>query len=156
MQLSLLAKSRRRRKIRAKLDEIARIVSSPPTQDEPQALLSATDCAVITEHGDVIVTTAGSSSPFEAVAPKIRDIRASAAALCEYVGRQNTDVVHVRGQRGTLHAYLLGAHTLVTRTEVSQGVRTLDAVVARVDESLGVGGVGRTLIDQLAAMLQEF
>lgn len=157
MQLSLLAKSRRRRKIRAKLDEVARVVSSPRLgHDEGLALFSETDCAVITEHGDVIVTTTGSSRPFDAVAPKIRAIRASAAALCEYLGQNRMDVVHVRGQSGMVHAYMLGAHTLVTLTEVSPGARNLDAVVARVDKCLGIGGERRTLIEGLATMLQEF
>lgn len=157
MQLSLLAKARRRRKIRAKLDAVARVVSTPRVEhDDGLALFSETDCAVLTEQGEIIVTKTGSSRRFEAVAPKIRTIRKSAHAICAYLGQQRMDVIHVRGQSGMLHAYILGMHTLVTLTDVSPGARNLDAVVARVDKCLGVGGEGRTLIEDLAEMLQEF
>lgn len=156
MQLSLLGKSRRRQKVRAKLEEVARVVSSPQIcHDDGLALFSETDCAVITESGDVIVTKTGSSRKFEAVAPKIKTIRASVCALCKSLGQTEPDVVHVRGQTGMLHAYALGGHALVTLTEVSPGARNLDAVVARVDKYLGVGGEGRTLIEELAIMLKE-
>lgn len=157
MQLSLIGKSRRRRKVRAKLEEVARVVSSPRSgHDDGLALFSETDCAVITESGEVIVTKTGSSRRFEAVAPKIRTIRSSARALSKSLGNDDLHVVHVRGNTGMLHAYILGEHALVTLTEVSPGARNLDAVVARVDECLGIGGEGRTLIEELATMLKEF
>lgn len=157
MQLSLLGKARRRRKVRAKLEQVARVVSSPHIgHDDGLALFSETDCAVITESGDVIVTKTGSSRPFEAVAPKIKTIRASARALCKSLGQDEMHVVHIRGQTGMLHAYILGEHALVTLTEVSPGARNLDAVVERLDKCLGVGGEGRTLIEELVTMLKEF
>lgn len=158
MQLSLLAKSRRRRKIRAKLDDIARALSATaaPSEDAPQPTLSATDCAVLTEHGDVLVTSAGASTAFEAAAPKVRDIRLAAAALCAYVGCTESRVVHVRAQRGILHVYVLGKHALVVRTDVTAvGGCDLDAVVGRVDRCLGRGGEGRGLVEELGGMLQD-
>lgn len=156
MQVSGLAKARRRRKIRLKLEEVARVVSSPRTAHPTAlALFSEADCAIITEGGEIIVTKTGSTRPFENVAPNMRAIRAAAARLAGYFGEE-LQVVHVRGKSGLLHAYVLGRHTLVTVTEVSPGARGLDAVVERVDECLGVGGEGRTLIEELGGMLEEF
>lgn len=157
-QLSLVARARRRRKIRAKLEEVAKVVSTPHVEHEDGALalFSAADCAVLTDNGEIIVAKTGSSRPFESIGAKVRTLRTSSAAMCEYLRQPPLDVIHIRGHAGMIHAYALGPHTLVAVTEVSPGARNLDAVVDRVDRCLGVGGHGHTHIEQLVTMLREF
>lgn len=155
--LSLIARARRRRKIRAKLEHIAKVISSPQVDhDDALALFSGTNCAIFTDGGEIIVANTATSRPFEAIAPKIRTIRATGTAMCDYLRQPPLDVVHIRGRSGMVHAYALGAHMLVAITEVSPGARNLDTVVDRVDRCLGIGGSGQTHIDELAGMLKEF
>ena len=138
---------------------MAKIVSSPRIEeDHALALFSETHCAIITDAGEIIVTKNGSVRPFEAIAPKIRSIRASARSLAHFLGDLPTDVVHIRGQSAMMHAYTVGSHNLVALTEVSPGARNLDAVIARVDKCLcvNVDADGHTFIQQLADMLEEF
>lgn len=154
---TLIARARRRQKVRSKLEHIAKVVSSPHVEhDDALALFSETDCAILTDGGEIIGTKNVSSRPFETIAPKIRAIRATSTALCDYLHQPPLDVVHIRGRSGMVHAYALGNHTLVAITEVSPGARNLDTVVDRIDRCLGVGGAGRTHIEELANMLREF
>lgn len=155
--LTLIARARRRQKVRAKLEHIAKVVSTPHVDhDDALALFSETDCAILTDGGEIIVAKNASSRPFEAIAPKIRAIRATSTTLCDYLRQPPLDVVHIRGRSGMVHTYALGSHTLVAITEVSPGARNLDTVVDRIDRCLGVGGAGRTHIEELANMLREF
>lgn len=169
-QLSFLARHRRRRKIRAKLDEVARVVSQPRVDyDDALAFFSATSCAILTDSGEIIVTKSGSTRPFEAVGHKIRLLRTATNGLRQYLdeeledGRnQNRTVIHLRGHEGiVIHAYVLGKHTLMAITEVHPGARNLDMVVERVDKCLGVpnsleGKKKNTIIEQLHTMLLQF
>lgn len=157
--LSLLARTRRRRKIRSKLEHIAKVVSTPHLDhdDDSLALFSETACAILTDAGEVILANnATTSHRFDALAPKLRAIRTSATAMAHYLRQPPVDVVHLRGRATMLHAYAIGPHTLVAVTEVSPGARNLDAVVDRVDRCLGLGGHSRTHIFDLAHMLREF
>lgn len=156
MQFSLPGKPRRRHKIRAKLEQVSRIVATPRIEEESAlALFLHTSCAVLTESGEIIVSNTTPSRPFQAIAPKIRAIRATAHAMSEYLPPQ-PNVVHIRGRSAMLHAYYIGPHTLVALTEVSPGARNLDAVVERVDRCLGLGGDGVTILEQLSELLKEF
>lgn len=164
--MSLLARARRRRKIRAKLDEVAKVVSSPQVDHEDAlALFSETDCALLTDHGEIIVSTStkttsshhtSSRSFIESIAPKIKLLRHSTNSLSTYLNptsNENLQAIHIRGHAVILHTYILGKHTLIAVTEVSPGARNLDTVVDRVDRCLGISGHGHTLIRQLQDML---
>lgn len=155
MSLSLIAKIRSRRAIRTKLDEVSRIVNSPRIGEHSVALFGGTECAIVTEDGDILTGKAGSSKPFAAVAPKVRQLRTSADRVGQYLSQKAPNVVHVRGESGMVSAYDLGQHTLVTYTEVSPGARNLDAVVARVDRALGIDGDASKLIDDLKGLLAD-
>lgn len=165
MQLSLLAKSRRRRKIRQALERVARTVSSPRiAHDAGLALFSGTDCAVLTAGGEVIAARSGSARPLAALAPKLRHAAEAAVSLAAQLGVDGGGAaVHVRGRGALLLVYALGqSHALVAVTEVSPGARDLDAVIARIDAALGaapptvdaIHGT-TTLVAELTALLRD-
>ncbi|KAI0563952.1 hypothetical protein FGB62_32g013 [Gracilaria domingensis] len=161
MQLSILAKSRRRRKIRAKLDEVARVVSTSRMNQGPQPLFTEAHCAILTESGELIVANNTSVRRFQAIAPKIRAIRHSAESVSSFLGTEPSKVVHVRGRTRMLHAYEVDAHTLVAVTQVSPGAVNLENAVAYIDECMGVNKkteaevLEKTLLEELSIMLVE-
>lgn len=158
VQLSLLARARRRRQIRHLLEHVARIIASPrvDSDDAGLALFSDTHCAILTHAGELIVARTASTRPFSSLAPKLRAARAAATSVAATLGNPPPDVLHVRGKAGVVHAYVLGPHMLVAVTEVSPGARNLDAVIQRVDNALRVGEEGPSLLAQLDAILGEF
>lgn len=156
-QLSLLSRARRRRKIRTVLDEVARRVSEPQVdQADSLALFAKTDCAVLTDTSEIIVTKTASARPFDLIAPKIRALRASSAAMCEYLHQPPLDFIHLRGHKGLVLAYTIGQHTLIVMTEVNPDARNLDTDVDRIDRFLRIADNGPSLVAQLTMVLQEF
>ncbi|CAN8071345.1 unnamed protein product [Agarophyton chilense] len=161
MNLSILAKTRRRRKIRAKLDEVARVVSARRMNPGSQPLFTEAHCAILTQSGELIVANNTSVRRFQAIAPKIRAIRHSAESISSFLDMETSKVVHVRGRTFMLHAYDVGAHTLVAVTQVSLGAENLDNTVAHIDECMGVNSdkqadvADETLLEQLADLLLD-
>lgn len=163
MHFPIIAKTLRRRKIRAKLEDVTRAVSYPHIRGDCMAMFSATDCAILTKDGDIIAAKAGSSHPFDAVAPKIRALVFSAKRLALCLEQERPEIVRVRGESGIFSAYDLGPHShffraaereephslLVTYTEVSPGSQNLDTAFSRVDNDMA------KLVGELRALLRD-
>lgn len=154
--MSLIAKIRSRRAIQRKLDEVSRIFNSPPAGEEySTAQVAGTECAIVTEDGDILTGKAGSPKPFVEIAPKVRRLRESADKVGQYLLQKRPTVVHVRGKSRMVSTYDLGQHTLVTCSAVSAGPRSLDVTIARIDSVLGVNGDASKLIAELTRLLDD-
>ena len=155
MNFSLLAKIKSRRSIRAKLDEVAKIINACKEGHSSAALFVSTECAIITQDVDVLTGKSGSSRPFTNIAPKICALRDSARRVCANFDQKRAPVIHVRGESAMVSAYALGHHTLVAYTDITPGAHNLDAVLASVDRALGVEGDASKLVEQLTRLLED-
>ena len=165
MQLSLLSKTRRRRRIRTKLEDISRAVSLPSggsgvgilgtnvIRDGIEAervsdinISLRTECALLTEIGELVVSKTGSSRPFDTVTPRIRTIRTAARNLTAALvgaGASTPTSVHLCAKTRMVHAYLIGPHTLVALTEVTgEKMHSVDDVINQVDRRVSVASIG--------------
>jgi hypothetical protein len=141
-----IAKSRRRRQIRVKLDEVSRVMGT-------HFRGGATDCALITADGDLLTAKGVSTRPFVPLVPKVRALRESATAVSAALAAPPPRTVHVRGAAWTAAVHSLGPHTLVAYTPVPLG--TPDAVLRNVDLALAAGGSSPGPIADLARLVQD-
>lgn len=154
--MSLISKFRSRRAIKNKLDEVARIFNYDYSVDTlPVSVnynLSDTDCAIITDEGDILTRKSGTSTkPFSEVAPKVARLRATsekvAYALLSPANSADLQLLHVRGTSTMLSMYALGSHTLVAISYLRD--IHMDAAITRIDAALN----SSNLIPELARLV---
>ncbi len=146
--MSLISKFRSRRAIKSKLDEVARIFNTPGENEANTVPVGTTECAIITEEGDILTGKSGTSKPFTEIAPKVRRLRLSAEKVCETLTTRRPVAVHICGSKSMVSTYALGAHTLVTISPAG-----IDSSIARIDAALGADGDASKLVDELARLL---
>jgi hypothetical protein len=142
---SSIAKSRRRRQIRARLDDAGRVVGS-------HFRGAVTDCAVITREGDILTGKGGSTRPFIQLVPKIRALRRNSATLSVALAVPVPRILHVRGHSWMAGIYSLGPHSLVIFTPVA--LRTPEEILRELDELLTHGEV-EGVIDDLEHLVLD-
>jgi hypothetical protein len=142
---SSIANSRRRRQIRARLDDVARVIGS-------QFRGAVTDCAVITREGDILTGKGGSPRPFIQLVPKIRALRKNSATLSMALAVPVPRILHVRGHSWMAGIYSLGPHSLVIFTPAS--LRISEDNLRALDEILTTGDV-EGVIDDLEHLVLE-
>lgn len=147
--MSLISKFRSRRAIQRKLDEVSRIFNSEGNAPS----LGLTECAIVTEEGDILTGKAGSPRPFAELAPKVRRLRASADRVGAHLLHKRAKMVHICAQNTMVSTYDLGAHTLVAVSDLTGAAP--DATTAGIDAALGVDGSGTKLIDALTRLLHD-
>lgn len=147
--MSLFSKFRSRRAIQRKLDEVTRIFNG----ESGGPSVGITECAIVTEGGDILTSKAGSPKPFVEIAPKVRRLRASADRVGTHLLQKRDTAMHIRGASTMVSTYDLGVHTLVAVSEL--GTTAPDAAIARIDDALGVDGDAEKLIDALTRLLDD-
>lgn len=105
-------KSRRRRQIRLKLDDVSRIMNL-------HFRGAVADCALISAEGEVMTAKGVSPRPFVALAPKVAAVRRSASALASALAVTPSSVLHLRGSTWLVAIHALGPHALVAYAPVS-------------------------------------
>ena len=95
-----------------------------------------TDCAIITEEGDILTGKAGSPKPFVDVVSKVHRLRLSAERVRAHLQHTPATVVHVRGASTMISTYELGKHTLVALSELAPGSPPPDSATAHIDSLL--------------------
>lgn len=123
-------RSRRKRQIRVKLDEVSRVIAS--------YFRTGTDCALLTADGDLLTAKGVQPRPFLPLVPKIRSLRANATAISAALAVAPPKTIHVRGGKWMAAVYALGPHSLVVFTGVHLSVH--DSVIRDVDVALAVAG----------------
>lgn len=149
--MSFFSKYRSQRAIRHKLDEVSRIFNTPSENEGPTVPMGATECAIVTDEGDILTGKSGSSKPFTEIAPKVCRLRLSAEKVCETLTTRRPTAVHIRGTTDMISTYALGAHTLVAVSPT--GATASDTTIARIDTALGADGDASKLIEELARLL---
>jgi hypothetical protein len=143
---SSIAKSRKRRQIRAKIDDVSRLVGS--------CFRSAnTDCAVITKDGDILTGKGGSTRPFIQLVPKIRALRRDAASIADALAGCVPRVLHVRGMSWMAAVYSLGPHSLVVLTPAP--LKTSETSLRELDAVLTQGDVVQSVVDELEHLVLD-
>lgn len=154
--MSLISKFRSRRAIKNKLDEVARIFNDTYTSSSSSSssrglhhhFLSETDCAIVTDEGDILTRKSGTSTkPFSEVAPKVGRLRATSEKVAYALNTDGLQVLHIRGSETMLSTYALGSHTLVAISYLRD--IHMDAAIERIDTALK----GSNLIPQLARLV---
>jgi hypothetical protein len=140
-----IVRSKRRRQIRAKLDEVSRVTG---TFFRP----GATDCALITADGEVITGKSGTSKPLVPSVAKVRSLRANADAIAAALSLPPPATVHIRGSLWMAAAYALGPHTLVSYSPVS--IDTKDDLLKEMDRALAAADTSGGAVAELAALVQ--
>lgn len=153
--MSLITKIRSRRAIQGKLDEVSKIFNSSLLEEEDKTQGTGTECAIVTEDGDILTGKARSPKPFAEIAQKVRRLRESADKVSQCLLQNRPTVMHLRGTSNLVSAYDLGQNTLVALSTVNAGVRSPDLVIARIDSILGVNGDASKLIAQLTRLLDD-
>lgn len=126
-------RSRRRRQIRVKLDEVSRVVGA--------YFHSGADCALLTSDGELLTAKGVQSRPLDPLVPKIRALCTNAVAISAALGVAPPRTIHVRGGSWMTAVYTLGPHSLVIYAPVPLVVH--DSVVRDVDVALsGPSGAG--------------
>lgn len=151
--MSFFSKFRSQRAIRHKLEEVSRIFNTPADNEGPGAPVGATECAIVTDEGDIITGKSGSSKPFTEIAPKVSRLRHSAEKVCDTLTARRPVAVHIRGDTDMVSTYALGAHTLVAVSPT--GAAASDATIARIDAALGADRDASKLIEELARLLEN-
>ncbi len=143
---SSVTRSRRRRQIRVKLDEVSRVIGSFSAEGE-------TICALYTEAGDVLAAKGVATRPFVALVPKVTALRENACAVAESLAVPPPPVIHLRGTSWVAAIYALGTHTLVTYTAVP--LQTHDTALREIDMALGIGSSATGPLEELGILVRE-
>lgn len=124
-----IARSRRRRQIRAKLDEIARLLHTYFRGAAP-------DVALLTSDGGIIAAKGAHAKPLQPVVHRVLALRAHALALAAALDVPAPLTISARGTSCAADAHILGAHTLLIYAPVPLAAH--DAVLKNVEHALKV------------------
>lgn len=107
-----IGKSRRRRQIRAKLDDVSRLMSL-------HCPGGIADCALVSAQGEVLTAKGVSPRPFLALVPKVTAVRNSAAALASALAVAPSSILQLRGSTWLVAIHAMGPHALLAYAPVS-------------------------------------
>jgi hypothetical protein len=128
-----IGKSRRRRQIRTKLDDVSRVMGL-------HFRGGVADCALVSAQGEVLTAKGVSPRPFVALAPRVTALRASSAALAAALTIAPPRTLHVRGAAWLVAVYALGPHALLAYA--SAPLDAHDGLLRAMDRALLAGGGG--------------